>query len=125
VTVPEIMREHGLDRIDLLKVDIEGSEMEVFSHADAWIGSVDAISVELHDRFKPGCSSAFFKAVEDFPVRLERGEDVFTAREETMLRPPPAPSPRPSNPPVPAGRLTGGDRRLFAVRRVVSRLEGR
>jgi hypothetical protein len=74
-------------------VDIEGSEMEVFSHADPWISSVEAISVELHDRFKPGCSSAFFKAVEDFPVQLRRGEYVFMARDESLLRPPPAPLP--------------------------------
>jgi FkbM family methyltransferase len=93
VTVPEIMREHDLPGIDLLKVDIEGSEMEVFSHADTWIGSVNAISIELHDRFRPGCSSVFFQAVEDFPVRLQRGEDVFTARDESMLRRPPAPLP--------------------------------
>ena len=93
VTVPEIMAEHGLGRIDLLKVDIEGSEMEVFSRADAWIGSVNAISIELHDRFRPGCSSAFFEAAGDFPVRVQRGEDVFAARDESMLRPPPAPLP--------------------------------
>jgi FkbM family methyltransferase len=93
VTVPEVMREHGLDRIDLLKVDIEGSEMEVFSNPDAWISSVQAISVELHDRFKPGCSSVFFKAVEDFPVQLQRGEDVFMARDEPRPCPPPVPLP--------------------------------
>jgi FkbM family methyltransferase len=93
VTVPEIMREHDLRGIDLLKVDIEGSEMEVFSHAVPWIGSVNAISIELHDRFRPGCSGAFFKAVEDFPVRSVRGEDVFATRDESMLLPPPAPLP--------------------------------
>jgi len=93
VTVPDVLRVHGLGRIDLLKVDIEGSEMEVFSHADPWISSVEAISVELHDRFKPGCSSAFFKAVEDFPVQLRRGEYVFMARDESLRRPPPAPVP--------------------------------
>lgn len=93
VTVPDVMQAHGLGRIDLLKVDIEGSEMEVFSHADPWISSVQAISVELHDRFKPGCSSAFFKAVEDFPVQLQRGEDVFTARDDSVRHPPSAPLP--------------------------------
>jgi FkbM family methyltransferase len=93
VTVPDVMGAHGLGRIDLLKVDIEGSEMEVFSHADPWIGSVQAISVELHDRFKPGCSSVFFKAVEDFPVQLRRGEDVFMARDEALRHPPQAPLP--------------------------------
>jgi FkbM family methyltransferase len=93
VTVPEVMRLHGVGHIDLLKVDIEGSEQEVFSHADGWISSVQAISVELHDRFKPGCSRAFFKAVQDFPVRLQRGEYVFMARDESLRHPPPAPLP--------------------------------
>jgi len=30
MTMDEIMSEHGLDRIDLLKMDIEGAELEVF-----------------------------------------------------------------------------------------------
>jgi FkbM family methyltransferase len=87
VTIDEIRQEFGLDRIHLLKVDVEGSEKEIFSTADAWISSVDAICIELHDRFKIGCSRSFFMAVQDFPIELHRNEDVLVARADSQLVP--------------------------------------
>ena len=87
VTIVDIIREYGIDRIDLLKMDIEGSEKEIFSDADQWIDSVEAICMELHDRFKAGCSRAFFNAVNDFPIELHRGEDVLVVREQSPMRP--------------------------------------
>ena len=87
VTIDEIRQEFGLDRIHLLKVDVEGSEKEIFSTADSWISSVDAICIELHDRFKIGCSRSFFMAVQDFPIELHRNEDVLVARADSQLVP--------------------------------------
>jgi FkbM family methyltransferase len=87
VTIDEIEQEFGLDRIHLLKVDVEGSEKEIFSTADSWISSVDAICIELHDRFKIGCSRSFFMAVQDFPIELHRNEDVLVARADSQLAP--------------------------------------
>ena len=87
VTIDEIRKEFGLDRIHLLKVDVEGSEKEIFSTADSWISSVDAICIELHDRFKIGCSRSFFMAVQDFPIELNRNEDVLVARADSQLVP--------------------------------------
>jgi FkbM family methyltransferase len=87
VTIDEIRKEFGLDRIHLLKVDVEGSEKEIFSTADSWISSVDAICIELHDRFKIGCSRSFFMAVQDFPIELHRSEDVLVARADSPLVP--------------------------------------
>ena len=87
VTIDEIRKEFGLDRIHLLKVDVEGSEKEIFSTADSWISSVDAICIELHDRFKIGCSRSFFMAVQDFPIELHRNEDVLVARADSRLVP--------------------------------------
>ena len=87
VTIDEIRKEFGLDRIHLLKVDVEGSEKEIFSTADSWISSVDAICIELHDRFKIGCSRSFFMAVQDFPIELYRSEDVLVARADSQLVP--------------------------------------
>jgi FkbM family methyltransferase len=81
VTVDDVLRDYNLDRVNLLKVDIEGSEREVFSRPDPWIHRVDAICIELHDWFKAGCSRSFFCAVEDFPVEAWRGENVLVARE--------------------------------------------
>lgn len=87
VTIDDIRQEFGLDRIDLLKVDVEGSEKEIFSTADSWISSIDAICIELHDRFKIGCSRSFFMAVQDFPIELHRNEDVLVARADSPLVP--------------------------------------
>jgi FkbM family methyltransferase len=87
VTIDEIRKEFGLDRIHLLKVDVEGSEKEIFSTADSWISSVDAICIELHDRFKVGCTRSFFMAVQDFPIELHRSEDVLVARADSQLVP--------------------------------------
>jgi FkbM family methyltransferase len=87
ITIDEIRQEFGLDRINLLKVDVEGSEKEIFSTADSWISSVDAICIELHDRFKVGCSRSFFTAVQDFPIELRRNEDVLVARADSQLVP--------------------------------------
>jgi FkbM family methyltransferase len=63
ISIPTLMKEHGLDRIGLLKIDIEGAEKELFEAQDlAWLDRVDTIAIELHDRMKPGCGHAFFKA---------------------------------------------------------------
>lgn len=80
LTVAELMSEYDLKWIDLLKVDIEGAEKEVFDSPEEWIGSVGAIAIELHDRIKAGCSRSFYGAVTAFPLEQCRRETVFVAR---------------------------------------------
>jgi FkbM family methyltransferase len=80
ITIGDIIRDHGLDKIDLLKVDIEGAEKELFSEPGPWLDQVDAICIELHDWFKAGCTRTFFAAVGDFGVEAWRGENVLVAR---------------------------------------------
>jgi FkbM family methyltransferase len=64
VDIPTLLRETGADRIDLLKLDVEGAELEILRDgADAWIDRVETLAVELHDRFRPGCSEALDRAV--------------------------------------------------------------
>jgi FkbM family methyltransferase len=82
VDVPTLMSAHAIDRIDVLKVDIEGSEEEVFGSSSAWIDRVDSIAIELHDRFKPGCSRVFYQATSSFPNEAARGENVFVWRSQ-------------------------------------------
>jgi len=50
ITMPEVITGHGgIERIALLKVDIEGAEVDLFGHgADKWIDKVDNIVAELH-----------------------------------------------------------------------------
>jgi hypothetical protein len=74
------MREHGVDYIDILKVDIEGSEKEVFESCETWIDRVGVLIVELHDRWKSGCSRSVHSAAKDFSIEWTRGETTFFLR---------------------------------------------
>ncbi len=84
-TLESLRRAHDIDRIDILKIDIEGAELEVFNASAPWIGDVDAIIAELHDRLKPGCESAFEQATHGFEWRWRQGEHVFVTRAESCL----------------------------------------
>jgi FkbM family methyltransferase len=74
VSIPEVMEMFQLRHVDLLKVDIEGAEKEVFESSSGWINSVDTIAIELHDRFKAGCAEAVFGATPNFLRQRDRGE---------------------------------------------------
>jgi FkbM family methyltransferase len=64
VTICDILDEIGEQSIDILKLDIEGSEFELFSkNAEQWIDRVRVIAIELHDRFRPGCAHALYSAL--------------------------------------------------------------
>jgi FkbM family methyltransferase len=41
MTIDRIMNDYHLDKIDILKVDIEGADKEVFSNALSWIEKVE------------------------------------------------------------------------------------
>ncbi len=82
ITIPEIINTYSLSRIDLLKLDIEGSEKEVFAGSASWLEQVGAICIELHDKFEPGCSREFYRAVGDFPAEFRRGETVLVMRAD-------------------------------------------
>jgi FkbM family methyltransferase len=75
-TIPEIIEMHGADRVDLLKLDIEGAECALFREgAEGWLHRVDVIFVELHDHFVPGCRAAFDALLKGIPhVREQHGE---------------------------------------------------
>jgi len=48
VTMDRILAENGVDRIDVLKCDIEGAEGEVFEDCRSWINRVGTMAVECH-----------------------------------------------------------------------------
>jgi FkbM family methyltransferase len=81
LSVADVCATCNVDRIDLLKVDIEGAEYEVFSrNVEPWINRVALLMIELHDHLNPGCSAAVDRATEG---RFTEGEQfgeyhVFT-----------------------------------------------
>lgn len=66
ISVEGLMSQFGLDAIDLMKIDIEGAEKDVFSAPATWVRDVGAIFIELHDRFRPGCTETVFAATAGF-----------------------------------------------------------
>lgn len=76
-----LMKQFGWETIDLYKIDIEGSEKELFENPDAvWLDRVKLFVLELHDRKKPGCAKAFFRALADRDYTLEIRADNLVVR---------------------------------------------
>jgi FkbM family methyltransferase len=71
VTLDEIFDELGVDRIDLLKLDVEGAEYEVLTHATR-LGDVRAIAGELHPDLVPCTPDEFFALLTGFDVEIDR-----------------------------------------------------
>ncbi len=67
ITIRNIMETKNWKNIDILKMDIEGAEKEVFSANDMeWLSKVKVLIIELHDRYKPETTKVFFKALNNF-----------------------------------------------------------
>ena len=62
VSLPGIMQNFGANKIDFLKLDIEGAEYELFEAADTWIGHCGVLIVELHERIRPGVEALYAQA---------------------------------------------------------------
>ncbi len=79
ITVPELMERCKFSKIDILKLDIESAEKELFaSNSELWLKHVGLIVIELHDRYLPGCAREFYRAIQGFPFAQEvRGENIF------------------------------------------------
>jgi FkbM family methyltransferase len=48
VTIHQILDRSGFDRVDLLKVDIEGAEVQLFQGDLSWLRRVRVIAIEFH-----------------------------------------------------------------------------
>jgi hypothetical protein len=49
ISMPQLLRLANTETIDILKVDIEGAELELFSHhPEEWLPAVRCLTVETH-----------------------------------------------------------------------------
>ncbi len=86
ITMDDLLEELGVNSIDLLKLDVEGGEKEIFNaDSSRWLSKVDVLAVELHDSRVPGCSRAFYlaTAAEDF-AEYRRGENIVLYRPKVV-----------------------------------------
>jgi hypothetical protein len=79
VTIGELLKNSGYEKIDILKLDIEGAEKEIFSDGyEDWLGKVNIIIIELHDWYRPGCSEAVYSALNKYKfISYKKGENTI------------------------------------------------
>lgn len=76
LSIPDLIKEFKISQIDILKMDIEGSEKEVFEeNIVSWIPFVKVLIIELHDRYKYGCSQALFKSLVPYQYDVQMKGD--------------------------------------------------
>lgn len=77
-TVDDILNKRQWNRVDILKMDIEGAEKEIFSGNTDWLQQVKLLILELHDHYKPGATKIFFKALEPYDYQAYfHHENIF------------------------------------------------
>lgn len=85
-TVCELMREHHVPAWDIVKIDIEGGETEVFAadDVDDWLSRTRLLICELHERFRPQARDTVMRALARHPHRMFRQGDnlLFDLRPE-------------------------------------------
>lgn len=83
-TLAELILEYKIQTIDILKMDIEGSEKEVFSvDTEKWLPITKCLVIELHDRMKPGCSQAVFNALSHYNFECSiKGENLVFVKKD-------------------------------------------
>ncbi|MCJ7644911.1 MAG: FkbM family methyltransferase [Candidatus Aminicenantes bacterium] len=86
VTLKEIMAQHRWEQIDILKLDIEGSEKVLFSsRCEEWIDNVKVIIMELHGE---DCESAVMKGLGGRKFRMShQGEKLILVKDMTSFIP--------------------------------------
>lgn len=64
ISLNSLLEKYAIEDIDILKLDIETSEKQVFSeNYEKWLPKVKLLIVELHDKMEEGCSKPFFEAI--------------------------------------------------------------
>lgn len=82
ITVPDLLSMANADYIDILKLDIEGAEKELFEGEPQWLYNVKSIIIELHDYFRPGCKESFYRATAGHRFKkVIKGENIFLIKE--------------------------------------------
>jgi FkbM family methyltransferase len=78
-TIQEIMAQFNLNHIDILKLDIEGAEKEIFENGNLdWLDKTNVLTIELHDMYREGTAKAFIKPVHNKIEKMYiQGENVI------------------------------------------------
>ena len=77
-----ILADSGFERVDLLKVDIEGAEVELFKGDTDWLKTVGAIAIEFHHDSRRECRFDELMRAYGFGIYDQDPHTVLAVREE-------------------------------------------
>lgn len=79
ITLTQILDEYAVDSIDILKIDIEGAEKELFSNNyEYWLYKTKIIAIELHENIDKEIPLIFFKAISNLTYsKYQSGENLI------------------------------------------------
>jgi len=79
ITIKEILKLSNKKQIDILKIDIEGAEQELFNRGyKDWLGQVKVLIIELHDQLRPNASKNFYQAINNYSwKKYTQGENLI------------------------------------------------
>jgi FkbM family methyltransferase len=87
VTLQTLMERSATGIVDILKLDVEGTEYELFSDdsCHAWLDRTNMIFLELHERFRPGCTQAMERALARHSFeRIEQHSNLLLIRKPLL-----------------------------------------
>ena len=79
-TIPQLIEEHELGQIDILKLDIEGAEKQVLQESGEWIDRVSVLAVEIHPDLDPAVATVFDRVAAGFDSKWRQGDVEIAAR---------------------------------------------
>ena len=75
LTIRAIMSQFNISFVDLIKMDIEGSEYELFDYKpEEWTERINMLAVELHEGLKSGVTSLVNSKMGDKFINYKKGE---------------------------------------------------
>lgn len=82
VTMERVMYVHELPRIDILKIDIEGAEADLFRSNTLWLSRVNMVIIELHEYINPGIAKYVKDKLEKYNIHYvtSKGENAIFTR---------------------------------------------
>lgn len=92
ITMDRLLTEFDISAIDLLKIDIEGAEKELFEGPVEWIERVGVIAIEVHEHMRPGSNACVQAATREFETSWTQGDVTYLARKG-LASPTSGPSP--------------------------------
>lgn len=79
VSIADVLERFGLAKVDLVKMDIEGSEYACFkgNHSE-WTEKTVCIAVEIHEHMHPGCFSLINHSLPNYRNQSKGEYEIYT-----------------------------------------------